>query len=346
MGVSTNTLSEALLRLYAPAAMPDFSRNVMDCLKLVFPDQQFSVDEIFFDSGEVLHHGHDGYALDTPGIWQAWALYAHQNPLVRDLADRKAPPIICLSDVMNRRELTRLDLYHTAYRHIDILDQVAICLARPHSTLGITVNSPKTCTAAQRAAAELLYPHMVQAQRQAALGTPLGFDALPFGRHHLELPLRGTHGRADDYPREARLLLDRFFGPSRAKPWQPPADLLAWIAQRREFFREGGHSWRRFQPLVLQRAGDELHVNLAQRPDDAGDILTLIAQLARPLKPADAASLTPREKQIAHWVAQGKTNGEIGIILGISPLTVKTHVERILAKLGVENRTALVAQRR
>jgi len=53
------------------------------------------------------------------------------------------------------------------------------------------------------------------------------------------------------------------------------------------------------------------------------------------------ASLTPREEQVLQWISQGKTNGEIGIILGISGLTVKKHVEHLFTKLGVDNRVSL-----
>ncbi len=52
--------------------------------------------------------------------------------------------------------------------------------------------------------------------------------------------------------------------------------------------------------------------------------------------------LTPREAELLSWVVQGKTNPEIGIILGIQLTTVKKHLESIFAKLGVENRTAAV----
>ena len=52
--------------------------------------------------------------------------------------------------------------------------------------------------------------------------------------------------------------------------------------------------------------------------------------------------LTPREAEILSWVVQGKTNPEIGIILGIQLTTVKKHLESTFAKLGVENRTAAV----
>lgn len=50
--------------------------------------------------------------------------------------------------------------------------------------------------------------------------------------------------------------------------------------------------------------------------------------------------LTQRESEVLCWVAQGKTNPEIGTILGISPRTVQKHLERIYARLDVENRHA------
>ena len=52
--------------------------------------------------------------------------------------------------------------------------------------------------------------------------------------------------------------------------------------------------------------------------------------------------LTPRQAEVAYWVAQGKTNPEIALILGASPRTIDKHMERILARLGVENRASLI----
>lgn len=43
------------------------------------------------------------------------------------------------------------------------------------------------------------------------------------------------------------------------------------------------------------------------------------------------------------WVAQGKTNAEIGCILDMSPGTVKKHLRQVYEKLGVETRTAAAA---
>ncbi|WP_326798437.1 response regulator transcription factor [Streptomyces sp. NBC_01808] len=51
-----------------------------------------------------------------------------------------------------------------------------------------------------------------------------------------------------------------------------------------------------------------------------------------------AARLTPRERQVLSAVADGMTNAEIGAMLGLRESTVKAHVSRILAELGVTNR--------
>ena len=50
--------------------------------------------------------------------------------------------------------------------------------------------------------------------------------------------------------------------------------------------------------------------------------------------------LTAREAEVLYWVVKGKINRDIGDILGASPATVKKHLERVYAKLGVETRTA------
>jgi DNA-binding CsgD family transcriptional regulator len=50
--------------------------------------------------------------------------------------------------------------------------------------------------------------------------------------------------------------------------------------------------------------------------------------------------LTAREHQVMEWVAEDKSNGDIGRIIGCSELTVKKHLWRIFQKLGVENRRA------
>jgi transcriptional regulator EpsA len=63
-----------------------------------------------------------------------------------------------------------------------------------------------------------------------------------------------------------------------------------------------------------------------------------------PARREEAGRITTREEEILRWVALGKSNFEIGAILGISPLTVKNHVQKILRKLNVVNRAQAVGK--
>jgi transcriptional regulator EpsA len=59
---------------------------------------------------------------------------------------------------------------------------------------------------------------------------------------------------------------------------------------------------------------------------------------------APGRPLSAREVEIMAWLREGKSNGEMGQILGISALTVKNHLQRIYRLLGVSNRAHALAR--
>lgn len=56
--------------------------------------------------------------------------------------------------------------------------------------------------------------------------------------------------------------------------------------------------------------------------------------------PLESLGLTPREAEVMLWVAQGKTNADVAIILNMAEKTVKIHLGHVFEKLSVETRTA------
>lgn len=71
-----------------------------------------------------------------------------------------------------------------------------------------------------------------------------------------------------------------------------------------------------------------------------GLINAVMREGARDPRPSDLlGSLTTREREVLGLVAEGRTNKEIARHLAVSPATIKAHVERIIAKLGVADRT-------
>lgn len=112
--------------------------------------------------------------------------------------------------------------------------------------------------------------------------------------------------------------------------------LREWISHKPETGRQ----------LLLQQLTKELSVEMLNLIDDKEYLL----RLTNPHKPADDTqsfiqqfAVTGREADVLLWIANGKTNREIGQILEMSPRTVNKHLEQIFKKLGVENRTSAAA---
>ena len=81
------------------------------------------------------------------------------------------------------------------------------------------------------------------------------------------------------------------------------------------------------------RVAREMNAAMRSRGEDAAPAAVLLPN-----------PLTQREMDVLQWVACGKTNRDVAEILGMSPRTVNKHLEHIYEKLGVETRTAAVAQ--
>jgi CheY-like chemotaxis protein/DNA-binding CsgD family transcriptional regulator len=120
-----------------------------------------------------------------------------------------------------------------------------------------------------------------------------------------------------------------------------PQPLFTWLQQAAVHLREG----RELRPLVTQRGARQLVATLQGRtPDDDWlFVLREVNDAATVEATMQAFGLTLRESEVLYWVAKGKTNRDIGDILGSSPATVKKHLERVYEKLGVETRTAAAA---
>jgi DNA-binding response OmpR family regulator/DNA-binding CsgD family transcriptional regulator len=101
--------------------------------------------------------------------------------------------------------------------------------------------------------------------------------------------------------------------------------------------------------LSIEQGSKRLTFRLHQQIGDSeagGDWLIIMQEVSEE-SVIDAIALsfklTPREAEVLYWVVKGKINRDIGDIVGASPMTVKKHLERVFAKLGVETRTAAAA---
>ena len=134
-------------------------------------------------------------------------------------------------------------------------------------------------------------------------------------------------GRVEYWSARTRDILARFIG--RPLSDELPAAIAGHVARLRRIGEAA-------ELPALRRGNTMLRLKFSGHPQ-SGRFLIVIDETAAPVP--DPA-LTTREREVLEWLGQGKANSEIGVILGISTHTVKRHVERILAKLGAENRYA------
>lgn len=98
---------------------------------------------------------------------------------------------------------------------------------------------------------------------------------------------------------------------------------------------------------IRRACGGEYPINesVLNRPRIAGRVLEQFQSNTPVEKTMEAviAPLTNRETQIMRYIADGNTNKEIGLALGISEQTIKSHVSAILRKLNANDRAHAVA---
>ena len=133
----------------------------------------------------------------------------------------------------------------------------------------------------------------------------------------------------------ARELLQAYYGTSA--PDTPP-QILAWLR------RHLAEAERQVEPprLCAELGTRRLSIRLHQQTGDDDWLIVMreISDAAIIESMSLAFKLTAREAEVLYWVVKGKINRDIADIIGASPATVKKHLERIFAKLGVETRTA------
>ena len=142
----------------------------------------------------------------------------------------------------------------------------------------------------------------------------------------------------------ARDLLLAYYGTSAP---QVPEPLLIWLRKHVLGTVPQVEPPRLFIKLGKRRLSFRLHQRTDDAYDDAGagisDWLIVMRETSEDAI-VEAMSLsfklTAREAEVLYWVIKGKINRDIADILGASPATVKKHLERVYAKLGVETRTA------
>lgn len=309
-------------------SLVDFPKRILGALSTLVPNNLSAFNEVNAARNRITAIT-DRPIVDHSNLAAVWQRHSSQHPLLRYNTDTGDGQAVKISDFLTTPEYHRLELYQEFYRRLEAEDQMTLTI-RSDAGIFLTLafnRARRDFTESDRLKLNLVRPHILQAYANAEeladqieekedLKTALretghGMVELEGGR----VSRRATPGAVEK--------IAGYFPDWDAADGLPPA-IVDWLREGETRMYEANSSHGR---LIVRRAG---------HPDRG---LLLLSEEIHGDWPG-SAGLTPRESEVLKWLAEGKTNPEISRILGIAPGTVKVHVERILGKLGVENRLA------
>jgi DNA-binding CsgD family transcriptional regulator len=281
-----------------------------------------------------------------PKVEKLLELYLREHPwLIRYMVtgDGQAGRV---SDCLSRRQFHDTSLYGGFYRQYDIEDDLClIASGEAPQPAAIVWHSDRRFTDRELSMAYLVQPFIIQAIQNARMISRLHGQAKMLERG-LEAACAGVidcdaEGRVRLITALARQYLTEYFGERKGLDRQLPQELLGWMRRQYALLHQNDLAPARL-PFAVQKGGNRLTVRM-QSSDGASLLVLEEMTSGREMAACADHSLSQREREVLAWVAQGKTNSAIAAILGMSPQTAKKHMEHILHKMGVENRTAAVA---
>lgn len=312
--------------LYGCRSLAAFPTHALDAVGALVSSTLAAFNEVNLDLDRTL------MVMDRPlprqeQVVAEWDHHRDEHPLVRYVAETGDGQAIKISDFLTPAEFHALDLYRAVYAPLGAEDQMSVTIRSDAGVIiAIALNrSRRDFSEVDRVKLNLVRPHLLQAyanveelakrdQQQADLSSALRET----GHGLLALDDRDRIAHATPGAREC---LERYF-PNAGHADRLPAPIVDWLAA-------GAH-----EPFTLRVGVERL---ILRSPRQTSRRLLLLSEERYPPLPEH---LTPREIEVLEWLAQGKSNAAIATILGVTPGTVKLHVQRIFTKLGVGNRTA------
>lgn len=253
-----------------------------------------------------------------------------------------------LSDVASKPQYHDSTVYRSLYRFLGIEHQMVMLLPAECNRVRLLAlqRATEKFTDVERGLLELIGTHLVQAERRLrrlARAQPPGALTAESEQGRAVIVARND-GSVDLCTQQARQFLQDYFRVDLPRARLAlPTPIVQWLAPAIEAWTTRRFLGARPDPLIVAKETRCLVVSVVPDPVHDRHLLTLAEEaLAAPPATLRDLGLTPREAEVLSWVAQGKTNGEVGVILGTSGRTVQKHLEHIFQKLDVESRTSAI----
>jgi len=333
-------LNRAIGEIYTARDMESFYRSSFNSIQSIIPSEHCSFNDVILHptrflkvtASSQMHNNVIGKHLT------ALNTHLHEHPLnPHFLSDTP----VKTSDYSSKNRFVRLALYNEYYKHLDIETQIvfSIPVSREKTALVALSRKSPDFSERDRLILALLKPHLISALRNVMehSSTRLAKDLL---HKSAEAEKQGavlfqSNGKIVCISPFAKKMFAKYFNVTLDIGNALPKRLLKWFK-----IRELSKSVER-EALTLEKENNILLVRLIN-DFTTGDNIFVVTETSPTARVRDLTEydLSSRETEVLTWLAKGKSNIEIAMILSISKRTAEKHMENIFAKLGVETRAA------
>ena len=303
----------------------DFPSRLFACLKSCFFGYFYSYDERTENQSQRIElYPATAVNVDLLSGW------IDQRPDIHGIYKYSGPPGILHFCAPFRRCSSELHdelLVLLGQRH-----QLRVVIFDERSRIDVVVSrSARSFSSEERQMLETLRPHLLEAYKSSNQST---FSSEAIGLAEGGFLVTDRNGNIRYATAKARRLIRRYFHPKSELTL--PDRIQTWLNEGERLDRVSG-----LYELRIDFGPISVIVRILSRTDAPQYRLLLREVVQAPAtEPLLKLGLTRREAEVLFWASQGKSNGEIAIILAAKVRTIAKHLERVFAKLMVENRTA------
>jgi DNA-binding CsgD family transcriptional regulator len=343
-------LADSLGELYRACALDAFGARALAVLPTLVGCDTCSYNEVNPGRQRVVAQtAPHGFAL--PGMVAAFQEHMGQHPLIGHHWATHDGRAVKITDFLSLRRFRQLPLYRDFYRLAGVDRQLAVTVpGRPGAMIGLAVGrAGRDFSERDRAALDFLRPHLIRAYASAAALTAADLDVRTLGKAAVSgcdaVAVVAADGRIGYLSDRARDLLSRYLEPAEPGRFLP-GSLRLWRAAALARVHPACAVPAVLGSRQVPRGASCLTLTLISADAYGSVLLALAEQPVGPNGRQRRLGLTQRETEVISLAAEGRTNREIADLLGISPLTVRKHLEHAYPKLGVGNRTEAAARLR
>jgi len=317
------------MELHNPGPHTDFPTRLFASLRTCFTCDLYSYNELTDKSVERV----EIYPNREDDL-KTFKTYVHEHPSLNPIYQKRLRGAVKISDFVSLNQWHCTKLYDEFFRLRNQNYQLAFISAEDLPNLGVTLNRANNdFSEEERCLLSLLRPHLVQAYRESKLFSYLSEAA---GLSADGFMVIDRTGRIRYANANALRMMKQFFHQDAGST--SPSRLDNWL---REKTRPRSTGLPPIPDLTIETERQVLTVQMVGNSEGTESRLLLrVSAREMDARPLQSLGLTNREAEVLLWVTQGKSNSEIAIILASKVRTIAKHLERVFAKLMVENRTA------